>query len=125
MGLVAQLISTVVALATAVVLGPGALAPADAYCLERVELTRLRHNWGLARLGRPEAVRIAVEDCRYLGYEGLALVEGVGSVPVVVVDCQQRAEMPRLSELGILADVQPGRGLDFREGTLILWQNEK
>ena len=44
-------VSVLVALATAVTLGPGALAPADPGCLEAVEMNRITNGWGLARLG--------------------------------------------------------------------------
>jgi len=101
------------------IIGPGALAPADAGILERVEMTRIRHGYGLSELGGPGVVRVAVEDCRYLGWRGVALVEETGAYPVYVVDCQQKAHEP-LSSNGLVADVNVGE-LGHKAATLLLW----
>ena len=116
-------VSVLVALATAVTLGPGALAPADPGCLEAVEIRRIQNGWGLSRLGGPNVMRIAVESCDLLGYEGVAVVEGVGDVPVFVVDCQQ-AEHEPLSDRGLVADVSWGE-LGHKKAIILLWQDSE
>jgi hypothetical protein len=63
-------------------------------------------------------VRLAVEDCNLLGYDGWLMVEGE-THRIRVVDCQQKAHTP-LSELGILADVNK-RELGHKKGLVILW----
>ena len=115
-----ELVATAITLTTLVTLGPGALAPADPGCLEAVEIRRIQNGWGLSRLGGAGVVRIAVESCDLLGYEGVAVVEGVGDVPVFVVDCQQKAHEP-LSERGLVADVNWPL-LGHKQAVLLLWQ---
>ena len=111
------LIPTLVAL---VVLGPGVLAPADALVLERVEVRRVQHGWGLDEFAPVGTVRVATESCDYLGFDGLIVVDDA-HYPARVVDCQRRTEEPRLSELGILADVSDAE-LGHRRAYLILWE---
>ena len=110
-------------LATATTLGPGALAPADPGCLEAVEIRRIQNGWGLSRLGGAGVMRVAVESCDLLGYEGVAVVEGVGDVPVFVVDCQQEAHEP-LSDRGLVADVSWGE-LGHKKAIILLWQDSE
>jgi len=67
-------------------------------------------------------VRVALEDCRYLGRRGKLLVDGRDVFDCYVVDCQQAAHEP-LSERGLVADVSK-RELGHRKAVLILWQSE-
>lgn len=108
--------------ASLTLLGPGVLAPADVGVLERVEATRVRYGYGLASYGPQAALRVAVEDCGLLGYEGIAVVDGV-AFDVVVVDCQQKQHYAccRLSDRGLVADVSRG-DLGHERAVLILWQ---
>lgn len=87
-------------------------------------MARLQNGWGLARLGGPDSVKVATESCEFLGWRGVVLTEEA-ALPVFVVDCQQRAETPRLSELGILADVEPGHGLGHKKAIILLWQDNE
>jgi len=121
-GVVAELVATAITLTSLVTLGPGALAPADPGCLEAVEIRRIQNGWGLSRLGGAGVVRIAVESCDLLGYEGVAVVEGVGDVPVFVVDCQQKKHEP-LSDRGLVADVSWGE-LGHKKAIILLWQDQ-
>jgi hypothetical protein len=105
--------------ASLTLLGPGTLAPADYGVLERVQETRLRYGWGLEREAETWQVLAATEDCNLLGYGGYAVTE-LGLVPVAVVDCQRRDELPRMSELGLLADVSEPLG--HGDAWLILWE---
>jgi hypothetical protein len=116
---VIQLLSLVTSLC---LIGPGALSPADPGALESVERLRLRYHWGLDAQAPTRAALIAVEDCRLLGSQGIAVVDDLGLVPVVVVDCQRRDEAPRLAELGIVADVND-RVLGHRQARLLLWRD--
>lgn len=113
-----------VSLLTAAVVLTGTLAPADPLVLERVEVRRVWNGWGLSKFASPDTIRLAVECCDYLGYRGLVLVDG-DVRPVYVVDCQRRDEHPRLSELGIIADVAPQWGLGHQKAMVVLWQNAK
>lgn len=108
--------------ASLTLLGPGVLAPADVGVLERVEVTRVKHGYGLQRFGPQAALRVAVEDCRYLSYEGIAVVDGV-AFDVVVVDCQQAGHYAccRLSDRGLVADVNRS-DLGHKKAVLILWR---
>jgi len=80
------IISTLISLS---VLGPGALAATDPGVLDRVEMVRIRHGYGLDGLAGPGVVKLAVEDCDLLGHRGYLVVEGTGIYPACVVDCQQ------------------------------------
>ena len=93
-----------VILSTALILGPGVLAPADGGVLERVLETRLQYSYGLSEPAPPGAALIAVESCQYLGRAGHMLVAGRGWIDVFVADCQTPGHPP-LSTLGIVADV--------------------
>ncbi len=53
----AVLLGAVAAALSLTVLGPAALAPADSGVLERVELVRVKHGYGLAGLAGPGVVR--------------------------------------------------------------------
>ena len=92
--------------------------------LERVELTRVRHGYGLDAVAPDHFVRIAVEDCQHLGRMGWLIVDGLkGPVACVVVDCQQAQHEP-LSALGILADVNR-QSLGHRQAYLLLWNEHE
>jgi hypothetical protein len=104
------------------VLGPGVLAPADPLVLERTEVVRVWHGLGLDHFAGVGVVRLATENCDYLGQHGLVIVDNIG-YPAYVVDCQKRDEEPRLSELGIVADVSPQSGLGHEEATILLWKH--
>lgn len=97
------LFASVLALGSLTVLGPGALAPADAGVLEAVEMRRIRYGFGLDELGGPGVVRVAVEDCAHLGKRGVIVTEE-RSYSAYVVDCQQEKHEP-LSARGLVADV--------------------
>jgi len=94
------------------------LAPADPGVLEAVEMRRIRHGWGLDGLGGPGVVRIAVDDCALLGHRGYVVTDRV--TPAYVVDCCN-ADHASLASLGLVADVQPGYGLGYQQGTVVLW----
>lgn len=81
----------------------GVLALAAPGVLERVEMNRI--GWSLPGLAGPGVAKLAVEDCNLLGRCGRLLVSGLGWRNACVVDCQNRDHRPRLSELGLLADV--------------------
>ena len=108
-----------VALAGLIVLGPGALAPADPLCLERVEVRRVQNGWGLDSFAGVGVVRAAVERCDLLGRDGL-IVTQEDVYPVRIVDCQQPEHEP-LSARGIVADVSPQWGLGHQEAIIVLW----
>lgn len=81
----------------------GVLAAASPGVLEKVEMHRLA--WG-GEMAGPGAVRIAVEDCAYLGWRGTMYTE-LGGFPVHVTDCQaahDRQAQP-MHERGLVADV--------------------
>lgn len=107
-------------LALSVILGPGALAPADAGCLERVAERRVTYGWGLASDLAVDSfdALLGVEDCELVGAEGLLVAEG-GVYSVLVVDCQSDGHEP-LSERGLVADVNR-QDLGHEEGMVILW----
>jgi hypothetical protein len=88
------------------VLGPGALAPADPLVLETVEVKRVRYGWGLDSFASPAHIRLAVESCEHLGRRGVVVTEGE-VYRAYIVDCQQRDEVPRMSEIGLIADIAP------------------
>jgi len=113
-----QIIAVVTSLA---VLGPGALAATDPGVLDRVEITRIRHGYGLDGLAGPGVVKLAVEDCGLLGHRGYLVVEGSGVYPACVVDCQQQKHEP-LSERGLLADVDVAE-LGHRQAYLMVWDH--
>ncbi len=108
--------------ASLTLLGPGALAPASPGVLEQVEATRIRHGYGLECSASQAALRVAVEDCRYLGYRGIAVVDDM-AFDVVVVDCQQERHYAccRLSDRGLVADVNRS-DLGHQKAILILWR---
>jgi hypothetical protein len=116
-----SLLAILAACASLTVVGPGALAPADRGVLENVQSLRVRHGWGLEREAPDHIVLVATGPCNLLGYDGYA-VTSLGLVPVRVVDCQQRDEVPKLRDLGIVADVSEAR-LGHREAWLILWED--
>jgi hypothetical protein len=105
-----------------IILGPGALAPAQAGCLERVQDRRLNgccaRNLGQA--ADPGTVLVAVEDCALIGQSGTMIVDGLGAYPVLVVDCQQASHEP-LSERGLVADVS-AQELGHKRAVIILWE---
>ena len=103
-----------------VVVGPGALAPADAGVLEEVAERRVRYGWGLDEgLGVDSFdALLAVEDCELIGAEGVLLAGG-SVYSALVVDCQDPAHEP-LSERGLLADVNR-QDLGHQEGMVVLW----
>ena len=105
-----------------VVVLSGVLAAASPGCLERVEMYRVQHLGG--ELAGPGVVRLAVEDCRYLGLRGV-LVTGDAAYPVHVTDCQQaahRAAQP-MHERGLVADTD-AEWLDHETATIVLWAND-
>jgi len=102
------------------IIGPGILAPADPLVLERVEVRRVQHGWGLDEFAGVGVVRIAVEECKYIGWDGL-IVAGEYSYPARVVDCQKRDEKPRMDSLGIVADVSAAEVGD-RQAYVIRWK---
>lgn len=85
----------------------GVLAAASPGVLERVEIHRLA--WG-GELAGPGVVRLAVEDCTYLGWRGEMWTE-LGKFPVHVTDCQaaHHRQAKPLHELGLVADVDQAR----------------
>jgi len=117
------LVLTLTTVITPVVLGPGALAAADPLVLERVELNRLDHDWGLHQLCPAGAARIGVADCSLLGSRGLLLVEGVGSVPACVVDCEARRHAGQMAARGLVADVNL-KALDHRRAWVVLFPRD-
>jgi hypothetical protein len=78
----------------------------------------VRYGWGLDSFAGVGVVRIAVEDCAYLGRDGWLLTEGE-TYRARVVDCQQ-AEHEPLSDRGIVADVSRAE-LGHKKGTIVLW----
>jgi len=116
----AQLLAALTLAASFTVVGPGALAPADAGVLENVQSLRVRYGWGLETEAETWQTLVATESCDYLGYQGYAVTE-LGLVPIRVVDCQRMDEVPRLHQLGILADVNEKR-LGHEEAWLMLWE---
>ncbi len=117
-----MMISDLLAIATSLaIIGPGALAAADAGVLERVEMTRIRHHFGLTEIGGAGVVRVGLEDCKYLGWRGVAFVEDMGIYPVYVVDCQQEKHKNHrpLSADGLVADVSAAE-LGHKKAVLLL-----
>jgi hypothetical protein len=114
---VGRLAGLVVYLLTAAVILTGVLAPADPLVLETVEVRRVRYGWGLDSFAGVGVLRIAVDDCAWLGYDGAVFVDGVGH-RATVVDCCERAGC--LADSGLAADVNDAR-LGHREATVILW----
>jgi hypothetical protein len=109
--------------ASLMVIGPGALAPADPLVLETVEVRRVKYGFGLDEFAPVGVVRIAVDDCALLGFDGLAVVDGMGAYPVRVVDCCN-SEHKSLASRGIVADVSAagaGAELGHKEAILLLW----
>jgi len=98
------------------------LAPADTGVLDRVELTRIQHGYGLDGLAGAGVVKLAVEDCNLLGYRGYLVVDGTGIYPACIVDCQQQTHQP-LSERGLLADVDRA-DLGHRQAFLMVWDDD-
>lgn len=94
------------------------MAPADPLVLETVEVRRVRHGWGLDSFAGVGVVRLAVEDCGYLGRDGWLLVEGE-TYRIRVVDCQQAAHEP-LSARGIVADVSRAE-LGHKQAVIVLY----
>jgi len=87
----------------------GVLAATSPGVLDRVEMYRVTHQ--RAEFAGAGVVKLGVEDCAWLGWRGVAYVEGVGSLPVHVTDCQaehHRRAKP-LHSLGIAADVSEAR----------------
>lgn len=105
---------------TPVVLGPGVLAATDPGVLERVELNRLAHGWGLYQLCPAGTARIGVADCSLLGSQGLLLVDGIGSIPACVVDCEAHRHAGQMAARGLVADVNL-KALDHRRAWVVLW----
>jgi hypothetical protein len=115
------LLAALTVAASFTVIGPGALAPATPGVLERAQERRL-HGCCERNLERPAPsgwALAAVESCDLVGYDGLLVVPGVGVYPSRVVDCQRRDEVPRLSEVGLLADVNRAE-LGHRRAYLIV-----
>jgi hypothetical protein len=106
--------------ASLIVLGPGALAPADPLVLETVEVKRVRNGWGLDDFASPAHIRLAVESCEHLGRRGMVVTEEE-VYPVYIVDCQQRNEVPRMSELGLIADIAPQWQITG-QAVIVLWE---
>lgn len=116
-----DLVFHVLALAVSLtVVGPGALAHADPGVLERVQDLRVRYGWGLGEPTPDNATLVAVDDCGLVGASGVALVEGIGQVPIAVVDCSN-GDHQTLESLGLVADVNERR-LGHRKAILILWR---
>jgi hypothetical protein len=109
------------AITSLTVLGPGVLAPADPLVLETVEVRRVKYGWGLDEFAPVGVVRIAVDDCALLGYDGIAVVDGLGACPVRVVDCTNE-DHASLESRGLVADVSPQSGLGHEEATILLWR---
>lgn len=105
------------AAAALIVLGPGALAPADPLVLERVEVRRVQYGWGLHDFAGVGVVRIAVDDCDYLGRDGLVIVGEVAHAARVVDCC---AAPGCLSDKGLVADVSRA-DLGHKEAIILLW----
>lgn len=103
---------------TTLILLIGILAPADPLVLERVEVNRVRNQWGLSDFAGVGVVRIALDDCRYLGSDGLLIVKDVGTFKIRVVDCTRPGDIP-LSDLGLIADVNRGE-LGHKEAMILL-----
>lgn len=102
----------------------GVLATANPGVLERVEWYRVTHQQ--AELAGAGVLKLGVEDCKLLGWRGVAYVEGVGALPVHVTDCQaahHRQSKP-LSQLGIAADVGGFRAeqLNHKRAIIVLRQ---
>jgi hypothetical protein len=105
-----------------IILGPGALAPAQTGCLERVQERRLNGCCArnLSEPAKPDTILVAVEDCALIGHTGVMIVDGVGVYPVLVVDCQQAAHQP-LSARGLVADVSV-ESLGHKQAIILLWE---
>lgn len=101
------------------ILSIGVLAPTRV--LEGVQARRIRYGYGLEYAAPPGVALVAVEDCKLLGYEGLAIVEDIGTVPIYVVDCEQLAHKGQLRERGLIADIS-NPGLAHQRAMFILWR---
>lgn len=101
------------------VIGPAYLSYAEPGVLERVAEKRIRLGWGLERLdmSRYDAL-VATEDCLFIGREGWLLTE-LSTDRVLVVDCQNRDEQPRMSDVNLLADINV-KDLVHEKGVLLL-----
>lgn len=85
--------------------GPGYLSYADPGVLERVAEKRIRLGWGLSKVDiRDYDALVATESCDLIGREGWLMTDSV-TKNVLVVDCQNRDEQPRMSEVNLLADI--------------------
>ena len=99
----------------------GVLAATSPGVLDRVEMYRVTHQH--AEFAGAGVAKLGVEDCAWLGWRGVAYVEGVGPLPVHVTDCQSehhRRTKP-LHELGLVADVNEAR-LNGRHAIIFLRQ---
>ena len=81
----------------------GVLAAALPGVLEWVEINRLVNGWGLHELSGPGVIKLAVDDCRLLGWRGVVIAKG-RMVPAHVVDCLATGDRS-LRSLGLAADV--------------------
>lgn len=106
------------ALLTSAVVLTGILAPADPLVLERVEVRRVRNDWGLTEFAGVGVVRIAVDDCSLLGHQGLIISQG-GTWSAYVVDCTCEHDAT-LESMGLIADVSVPE-LGHKKATVILW----
>lgn len=104
---------------TLLILSTGVLAPTNA--LEKVQETRVKYGYGLDHRAQPGVALVGVENCGLLGYKGLAIVEGVGSVPIYVVDCEQEKHKGQLRKRGLVADISKAE-LGHKRATLVLWR---
>ena|SRR3972149_12270629 len=101
-------------------LGSGALAPASAGVLEGVTERRIANDWGLTEVPKHSELLLGVENCDLLGYRGVAMIEGIGTKTVYVVDCQQKTHEP-LSRRGLVADVNLSE-LGHKKAQIWLWR---
>lgn len=87
----------------------GVLASASPGVLERVEMYRVTYQH--ADFAGPGVLKLGVESCAWLGWRGVAYVEGVGALPAHVTDCQSEKDrqVRPLHELGLAADVNEAR----------------
>ncbi len=85
--------------------GPGYLSSANPGVLERVAEKRIRLGWGLSKIdiSNYDAL-VATEDCNLIGRHGWLLTDD-RTESILVVDCQNRDERPRMSEVNLLADI--------------------
>lgn len=107
-----MILSTVVVLA-------GILSPADPLVLESVEIRRVRYGYGLTEFASPAMVRLALDDCQYLGSRGWLVVGGAG-YPAYVVDCCEEAGC--LAGRGLVADIAPQWSLGHEWAEVYLYR---